>query len=142
MANYLGGYTPPQQYQQQYQPYQQANNSVIVVPVQGESGASMYPVAAGNTVLLMDFNLKRFWIKATDINGLPSRFAAFDFAEVVKPPAQSGTTDFVSRSEFEELKHAIENLNALIGGKNNVPASNATPATIQPTPPAVRDIRS
>lgn len=142
MANFLGGYTPPQQYQQQYQPYQQANNSVIVVPVQGESGASMYPVAAGNTVLLMDFNLKRFWIKATDINGLPSRFAAFDFSEVVKPPVQSGTTDFVSRSEFEELKQAIEKLNDLIGGKGNVPASNATPATIQPNAPAVRDIRS
>ena len=142
MANFLGGYTPPQQYQQQYQPYQQANNSVIVVPVQGESGASMYPVAAGNTVLLMDFNLKRFWIKATDINGLPSRFAAFDFSEVVKPPVQNGTTDFVSRSEFEELKQAIEKLNDLIGGKGNVPASNATPATIQPNATAVRDIRS
>lgn len=141
MANYIGGYTPPQQYQQ-YQPYQQANNSVSVVSVQGESGASMYPVAAGNTVLLMDFNLKKFWIKATDINGLPSRFAAFDFTEAVKPPSQNSTADFVPRAEFEELKKAIENLNALIGGKPDVSSSNANTATIQPNAPAVRDIRS
>ena len=120
MANYFGGYPQPQQYQQ-YQP----NNNVIVVPVQGESGASIYPVAAGNTVLLMDFNLKKFWLKATDINGLPAKFAAFDFTEV-KPP--QGTDNFVSRAEFDEwkngtdtkLKQIIENLNVLVGGKGNV----------------------
>jgi len=126
MPNYFGGYSPPQQ-------YQQPSNNVIVVTVQGEQGASMYPVAAGNTVLLIDFNLKRFWLKATDINGLPARFAAFDFTEVVKPAAQGDTDNFVSRSEFDELKKAIDQLGALIGGANNVPTSNAKPATISAT---------
>ena len=126
MANFFNGYSP----QPQYQPYQQANNNVIVVTVQGESGASMYPVAAGNTVLLIDFNLKKFWIKATDINGMPAKFAAFDFTEAVKPQAIE-TQDFVSRSEFDkwknntdaQLKTIIDNLNVLVGGKDNV--SNA-----------------
>ena len=110
MANYFGGY--PQQ------PYQQSNN-VIVVTVQGEQGASMYPVAAGNTVLLIDFNLKKFWIKATDINGLPSKFAAFTFKEEVKPQADTG--NFVSRNEFEQWKNEIvDSIKNLVGGNANV----------------------
>lgn len=136
MANYFGGYPQPQQYQQ----YQQPNNNVIVVPVQGESGASMYPVAAGNTVLLMDFNLKKFWIKATDINGLPAKFAAFDFKEEVKPPPQ-GIDNFVSRNEFDEwkkstdaqLQQIIGNLNVLVGGKNNATSTVLTKS------PAIQD---
>lgn len=127
MANYFGGYPQPQQYQQ-YQ--QQSNNNVIVVPVQGESGASMYPVAAGNTVLLMDFNTKRFWIKATDINGLPSKFAAFDFTEVIRPLPQN-ENNFISRNEFDEwkkntdaqLKTILDSVKSLVGGKDNVSAS-------------------
>jgi len=137
MANYFGGCPQPQQYQQyqqqpqQYQQYQQQpNNNVIVVTVQGESGASMYPVAAGNTVLLMDFNLKKFWIKATDINGLPAKFAAFEFKEEIKAPPQV-TENFVSRNEFDawkkstdaQLQQIIGNLNVLVGGKDNVSAS-------------------
>ena len=124
MANYFGGYSPPQPYQQQQ------NNNVIVVTVQGESGASMYPVAAGNTVLLIDFNLKKFWLKATDINGLPAKFAAFDFTEV-RPTVTTDTTNFVSRNEFEDLKKSIEKLSALIGGKNNV--STVSKPTVQAT---------
>lgn len=137
MANFFGGYNQPQQYQQ-YQPYQQASNNVIVVPVQGESGASMYPVAAGNTVLLMDFNLKKFWIKSTDINGLPAKFAAFDFKEAVKPMPQ-GENSFVPRSEFDEwkqgtdaqLKQILDTLNDFVGGKVNVPINTKHTTTIQ-----------
>lgn len=132
MANFFGGYPQPQQFQQ-YQPYQQQNNNVIVVPVQGESGASMYPVAAGNTVLLMDFNLKKFWIKATDINGLPAKFAAFDFKEEVKPIPQSDA-NFVPRNEFDEwkkstdaqLQQIIGNLNVLIGGIDKNVSTNSS----------------
>ena len=132
MANFFGGYPQPQQFQQ-YQNYQQQNNNVIVVPVQGESGASMYPVAAGNTVLLMDFNLKKFWIKATDINGLPAKFAAFDFKEEVKPIPQSDA-NFVPRNEFDEwkkstdaqLQQIIGNLNVLIGGIDKNVSTNSS----------------
>lgn len=128
MANYFGGFSPPQQ----YQPYPQASNNVIVVPVQGEQGANMYPVAAGNTVFLFDFNMKRFWIKATDINGLPAKFAAFDFTEVVKPIMQGDNGNFVSRDEFDvwkkdtdaQLKKIIENLDVLVGGVDNVSSTS------------------
>lgn len=139
MANFFGGYPQPQQFQQ-YPSYQQANNNVIVVPVQGESGASIYPVAAGNTVLLMDFNLKKFWIKATDMNGLPAKFAAFDFKEEIKPISQA-TGNFVSRDEFDEWKRGtdaqlqkiLESVNALIGGNGNAPAVPKQPNTTKAT---------
>jgi len=122
MPNFFGGYQPQQ--------YQQNNNNVIVVTVQGESGASMYPVAAGSTVLLIDFNIKKFWIKTTDINGMPAKFAAFEFKEEIKAPPQV-TENFVSRNEFDEwkkstdaqLQQIIGNLNVLVGGKEHV--SNA-----------------
>ena len=142
MANYFGGYSQPQNFQQ-YQPYQQSNNTVIVVPVQGESGASMYPVAAGNTVVLMDFNAKRFWIKATDFNGLPAKFAAFDFSEV-KPVVQNDTQNFVSRNEFEEWKQGtdaqlqkiLESVKSLVGGNGNVPITKQ-PATAKSVPATI-----
>ena len=127
MANYFGGYNQPQNYQQQ------AN--VVVVPVQGEQGASMYPVAAGNTVLLMDFNLKKFWIKSTDINGLPAKFAAFEFKEV----NPQGASNFVPRNEFDEwkkntdaqLQQIIGNLNVLVGGiDKNVSANIKQSASV------------
>ena len=131
MTNFFSGYPQPQQYQQ----YQHQNNNVIVVPVQGEQGASMYPVAAGNTVLLMDFNLKKFWIKATDINGLPAKFAAFDFKEEVKPIVQD-TGNFVSRNEFDEWKKStdaqLQQIIALVGGKNNATSTAlAKSSTVQ-----------
>lgn len=127
MANYFSGFPQPQQFNQNYQ---QNNNSVIVVPVQGEQGAGVYPVAAGNTVFLFDFNQKKFWIKSTDINCLPSRFDAYTFEEEVKPLNQPNA-NFVPRNEFDAwkqstdntLKKILEHLDILTGGIDNV--SNA-----------------
>lgn len=133
--NYFGGYSPPQQFFQQFQQPQQQNNSVSVVTVQGEAGARIYPVAAGNTVLLIDFDSKKFWLKSTDLNGMPSRFAAFNFTEEIK---QANDTDnFISRNEFNELKQSIDNQfknlsDAIKGAINNVSNSaiNQQPANV------------
>lgn len=105
MPNYFGGYSPPQQQFMPYQQPQQNNNSVTVVTVQGESGARIYPVAAGNTVFLVDFDAHKFWLKSTDLNGMPSRFAAFNFTEEVTPQVQG---DIVTRNEFNDLKKSID----------------------------------
>lgn len=105
MPNYFGGYSPPQQ--QQFMQYQQpqANNTVTVVTVQGEAGARIYPVAAGNTVFLIDFDAHKFWLKSTDLNGMPSRFATFNFTEEIVQPNQG---DVVTRNEFNDLKKSID----------------------------------
>lgn len=126
MPNFFGGYNP----QPPFVPYPNAppqSNSVSVVTVQGEAGARVYPVAAGNTVLLIDFDSKKFWLKSTDTNGMPSRFSTFNFSEEIKPQADSG--QFISRNEFDNLKQSIDaqlkQLADIIKGGN----SNATPIT-------------
>ena len=74
---------------------------------------------------------KKFWIKATDINCLPSKFAAFEFTEVVKPSLAADTNNFIQRDEFDkwktsidaQLKQIADNISVLVGGSKNV--SNA-----------------
>lgn len=105
--NFFGGYSPPQQYFQYQQPQQQ-NNTISVVTVQGEAGARIYPVGAGNTVFLIDFDNKKFWIKSTDTGGFPSRFAAFNFTEDVVQQ-QGNTSDFVTKDELADMKKYIDN---------------------------------
>lgn len=132
MANYFSGFSPPQQ---QFFPYQQPpqNNGVMVATVQGEAGARVYPVAAGNTVLLIDFDAKKFWLKSTDTNGMPSRFAAFNFTEEIKQTGDTG--NFISRAEFDDLK---QNLDAqfkqladiIKGGTSIAPAVIKQPANV------------
>ena len=123
MANFFNPYQQNFIAQQFAQP--QVNNTVLVVPVQGEAGANIYPVAAGNTVFLIDFAAKTFWIKATDANGIPSRFEAYEFKNKIIPQVQQAQgNNFVSQTEFAELKNQIQqltaNLNSLLGkGDNN-----------------------
>ena len=129
MANYFNGYQQQQQ---------QNNGNVFIVTVQGEQGASMYPVAPNNTAFLFDFNQKKFWIKATDNNGLPARFSAFEFKEILQP---QGGNNFVLRNEFDEwkkstdaqLQQIIGNLNVLIGGNSNVSANAKQPTAVSTT---------
>ena len=88
---------------------QNTPNSVITVFVTSEMAAQCYPVGAGNTVLLIDFDHKMFWIKSTDTNGVPMPMRTFDFTEkLAEQPTeantQDGTSNGVSRDEFNELK--------------------------------------
>ena len=123
MANFFNPYQQNFIAQQFAQP--QVNNTVLVVPVQGEAGANIYPVAAGNTVFLIDFAAKTFWIKATDVNGIPSRFEAYEFKNKIIPQVQQTQgNNFVSQTEFAELKNQIQQLTAnlnslLVKGDNN-----------------------
>ena len=93
---------------------QQSTNSVMVVFVDGEAGARSYPVAAGNTVMLMDFNSNNFWLKSTDTTGMPQQLRTFEFKEIIQQPAQSPTG--VSREEFNSLSDKLDKLIAELGG--------------------------
>ena len=110
--NFFGGYGVPTQQQMQ------RNNDVLAVPVNGEIGAQNYPVAAGNTVLLTDFNSGFVWLKSNDPNGMFVNMRTFKVEEITPKPAPP-TGDFVSRNEFEQLQSAINQLISRIGGNNN-----------------------
>lgn len=89
-----------------------ANNGIIWV--QGETGAKSYLVGAGNTVLLMDSEQSRFYIKATDNSGMPMPLRTFEYSEItaengVKTPMQSNAVnDYVTHEELERRLKELE----------------------------------
>lgn len=95
---YPASYQPviPNQYQPQAS--QPANNGIVWV--QGLEGAKAYPVAAGNSVLLMDSETSVFYIKSTDASGMPQPLRTFDYTERKEQEA-APTADYVTRDEFE-----------------------------------------
>lgn len=97
-----------------YYPYMQ-NNGIIWV--QGEAGAKSYLVAPNQTVLLMDNESQRFYVKTADASGMPLPIRTFEYTEIAqnkpdKQPVmqQPASTEYVTKSEFEMLKKQIETL--------------------------------
>lgn len=89
------------------------NNSAGIIWVQGEAGAKAYPVAPGNSVLLMDSESECFFIKSTDASGVPLPLRAFSYSEIVQTQqshTQEPKEQYVTKTEFEELKHMFEEL--------------------------------
>ncbi len=82
--------------------------------VQGEAAAKSWFVAPGATVLLMDSEVMRFYIKSADMNGVPN-MRTFEYKEVADKPIQAQETPkFVSVDVFEDFKKSVsEKLEAL-----------------------------
>ena len=133
MPNY-GNYQPmPQPYQdrlaQLQSQYQQTVNVPQMVPtsmsganqqinqgllwVSGEVGAKSYLVAPNSTVLLMDSDASRFYLKSADQSGMPS-LRIFEYTEVQNAPQTSVIapnsdlkeldSKYVTREEYDGLK--------------------------------------
>lgn len=129
MAQNFTGYMPtaiqPQMnlnpYYQTQMPTQQVsqNNqtSIMTIFVSSEDEVVNYPVAAGVTVLLISFNLQKFWIKSTSTNGVPQPVRIFDFKEKVQTPQVQNTG--VSREEFMNLSEQVKKLIQELGGTGN-----------------------
>lgn len=93
------------------------SGSVLTVLVSGEDEVKNYPVAAGTTVMLLDFNGSKFWLKTTDTNGLPQPVRTFEFSESTPKAEIQNVT--VSREEFDELSKKMDRLLAELGGSSN-----------------------
>lgn len=115
----LGGinFTP---YQNQTIPPQPQNNSgnIMTIFVSSEEEAHSYPVAAGTTVLLLCFNLNKFWLKSTNTSGVPEQLREFTFEEKTIPNTVNGTGG-VTREEFDSLSKKIDKLINDLGGTQN-----------------------
>lgn len=121
--SYLGGYYAPQmQYNApQAQNVQQPINIPIqsqnapttqnngLIWVQGETGAKSYMLAPNTTVLLMDSEAQRFYIKATDASGMPLPLRIFEYAEIPsqshqnapETPKEFDINKYITREEFD-----------------------------------------
>lgn len=83
-------------------PYYQQNSTILWV--QGETGAKSYPIAPNSSVVLMDSETNRFYIKATDQTGIP-KLRTFDYTEV-----NDQVPSEVTRAEYNELLLKINDL--------------------------------
>lgn len=90
----------------QYSNPQQSNISVAFIN-SGKSGAQAFTVGAGNTVFLIDFDHKQFFIKEVSPNGFPQPMREFNFEELI----QQSNSDYVTRKEFNVLKEMLEKIN-------------------------------
>lgn len=91
---------------QQSAPTPQQSNGLIWI--QGESAAKSYLVAPGNTVLLMDSEAQKFYIKSADASGMPQPLRVFEYKEV-----SGGTAPQVDMGKYvtrEELEKALAEL--------------------------------
>ena len=103
---YNNGY--PASYQQMYYPQQvtQSQPQTGIIWVQGEAGAKSYLVAPAQSVLLMDSESEVFYIKSTDVSGMPMPLRKFSYKEVIEGNRQAPVKDFnpslyVTRDELE-----------------------------------------
>jgi nitrous oxide reductase accessory protein NosL len=101
--------------QQIQTPAQQTNNGLVWV--QGETGAKSYLVAPGCTVMLMDSEGERFYLKSADASGMPLPLRVFEYKERTETAQQTAggsvaafddlDNKFVTRDEFERRMASI-----------------------------------
>lgn len=94
---------------------QQINQGLLWV--QGEAGAKSYLVAPNSTVLLMDSESSRFYLKSADGAGMPN-MRIFEYNEVLNTPpnALQAKSDglkeldnkYVTREEYDSLKRQYD----------------------------------
>lgn len=85
--------------------------------VQGISGAKSYMVSPGTSVLLMDSEADRFYIKSADPAGMPLPLRIFNYTEIKENNAQSmcannAQADYITREEFEKRISELKGSNA------------------------------
>ena len=76
--------------------------------VQGEAGAKSWFVNPGATVLLMDSEAMRFYLKSADMNGVPA-MRTFEYSEVGAPKPQEApqAENFVTVDAFNEFRDDV-----------------------------------
>lgn len=110
------------------QPLFQSNNGINWV--QGEAGAKAYPVAANNSVLLMDSEGQYFYIKSADQVGMPM-MKKFTYSEIIDEPLrleshdtqapQINTDNLATKDDIKSLE---EKINAINISRNNQQMNN------------------
>ena len=82
--------------------------------VNGKQSAESYQMPANSSVILMDTNLPRFYIKQTDASGVAT-VKSFDFKETEKEKP----VEYVTKAEFEAYKAKMK------GGRHESNTSDA-----------------
>ena len=104
----LGQYSPA------HQQAQQNNNGLIWI--QGIESAKSYMVAPNSTVLLMDAEAPKFYLKSTDASGMPM-LRVFEYTEKVQNGANKPTevqamdlSTYATKAEFDAFRDEIQGI--------------------------------
>lgn len=104
--NYNYGYNWMQNAQQN--PQSQQQNGINWV--QGEAGAKSFLIAPGQSVLLMDSENNVFYIKSSDVSGMPLPLRIFDYTERKQKQENNQTSEeYITRKEFEKRISELKN---------------------------------
>lgn len=115
---YQTPYAPQQNMPVQTQPQPQNQQSSGLLWCQGEAGAKSYLVAPNTTVMLMDSETQRFYLKSSDASGMPLPLRIFEYSEIMAqnapttpPVAQSiDTSSFATKAELEAFRAEIDGI--------------------------------
>ena len=92
-------------------------NELMLIIVKDDNAVQNYPVASGNTVMLMNYETQKFWIKSMT-NGISPTITEYEFKPVnenLNPKNQ----ELVSREEFNNLSDSVSKLQKIIDDLNN-----------------------
>ena len=86
-------------------PYQQLipQQTQNIQYVNGKQSAESYQMPSNSSVILMDSNLPRFYLKKTDASGMAT-VKAYDFKEV----EEEKPAEYVTKAEFESFKAKLK----------------------------------
>lgn len=91
----------------------QQTQPLMVALISSEDEMRNYIVGAGSSVILVAFNLGKFWLKSTSANGVPQQPREFIFNE--KQPEPPATP--ITREEFKKLSERVQKLIEELGGE-------------------------
>ena len=108
---------PQIQNQQQSTMNTPIQNELMLVLVKDDNAVQNYPVANGNSVMLMNYDSGKFWIKSMT-NGVTPTITEHKF-EVVNGNQNSSVSNFVSQEEFKALSANVDRIQKIIEDLNS-----------------------
>ena len=112
-------------YQQPIYPVQQKGITSVAIISGGYQSAESYPVAAGNTAVLIDFNLGKFWLKTTDVYGRPLPLEEYTFfksnnvQQSTQDSSQQNQNEYVKKEDFNTVVQMVSELYKELKGDVN-----------------------
>ncbi len=108
---------PQIQNQQQSAMNTPIQNELMLVLVKDDNAVQNYPVANGNSVMLMNYDSGKFWIKSMT-NGVTPTITEHKF-EVVNGNQNTSASNFVSQEEFKALSANVDRIQKIIEDLNS-----------------------
>lgn len=85
--------------------------------VQGETGAKSYLVAPNTTVLLLDSEGQKFYLKSADASGMPLPLRIFEYTETAVTPVSAdfprqaaSNEEYATKAEIDALRRRVDEM--------------------------------